>query len=440
MHLRPTDRRAIPRRDGLAGLRAVRAGRRRLVPLALAATLAVLSTAVMSSAAAAQTQSGGSDVVRIVARKLIDDRLEFGFQQQENGSWGERRLPRLRFFPADATIDRWLQSSPLTVRVAATAGSSATDVEVRIVARQLANGKVEFALRKLLADGSWSGTLLPSARMFPTTATLGSWLSSTPISVLTTQPSTSTSTSSTSRPVRFTALDAGSFHTCGLRSDNTIDCWGENEHGQADAPRASYRAVSTGDSHTCAIRSDGTATCWGWNSSGQVVAPAGRFTAVTSGRWHSCGLQTDRTIACWGDDFYRERSDVPSGEFSSVTAGRYHTCALRSDGSIACWGRNPDADHGQATPPGGEFSAISAGDLHTCGLRTNGTITVSSTRRAVSSPPSARAGTTDAACAPMAPPPAGASTTTARPMRRAAGSPPLSRVWHIRAGWAPMAP
>ena len=122
--------------------------------------------------------------------------------------WGERRLPRLRFFPADATIDRWLQSSPLTVRVAATAGSSATDVVVRIVARQLANGKVEFALRKILADGSWSGTLLPRARMFPTTATLGSWLSSTPISVLTTQPSTS-STSSTSRPVRFTALDAG---------------------------------------------------------------------------------------------------------------------------------------------------------------------------------------------------------------------------------------
>lgn len=32
-------------------------------------------------------------------------------------AWGERRLPRARFFPADARVGRWLASSPLTVAV-----------------------------------------------------------------------------------------------------------------------------------------------------------------------------------------------------------------------------------------------------------------------------------------------------------------------------------
>ena len=29
---------------------------------------------------------------------------------------------------------------------------------------------------------------------------------------------------------------AGAAHTCGLRTDNTVTCWGWNSDGQADAP------------------------------------------------------------------------------------------------------------------------------------------------------------------------------------------------------------
>jgi len=237
------------------------------VPVALAAlpALATLSTAVMSTAAAGQAADSGSDVVRIVARKLADDRLEFGIQQQTgSGSWGERLLPRLRFFSANATLDRWLQSSPLTVRVAASGGTPATDVAVRIVARQLANGKVEFALRKLLDDGTWGGTLLPRARMFPTTATVGSWLSSTPISVLTTEPSVSDSAATRgTTPAPFTALEAGMFHTCGVRNDDTLTCWGDNAYGQNAVRGGRFIAVSASGLHSCGIRTDGSLTCWG---------------------------------------------------------------------------------------------------------------------------------------------------------------------------------
>ena len=190
-------------REKCVGLRAVRRRRGLLVLVASAAVLVVLGTAAVPSSVAAHAGDDASDEVRIVARKLEDGRVEFGLQQRESeDSWGERMLPATRFFPADATVDRWLRSSPLTVHVAATGDRAATDVMVRIVARKLANGKVEFGLRKQLPDDSWSGELLPSVRMFPTTAAVGSWLQSTAISVLTTQP---TATTSTTQPTATTS-------------------------------------------------------------------------------------------------------------------------------------------------------------------------------------------------------------------------------------------
>lgn len=55
--------------------------------------------------------------VRIVARRGSDDRVEFGLQQSDDGgtTWGDRILPPRRFFPARASVDRWLGSSNITV-------------------------------------------------------------------------------------------------------------------------------------------------------------------------------------------------------------------------------------------------------------------------------------------------------------------------------------
>lgn len=58
--------------------------------------------------------------VRVAAQLLADGRMEFALQEREpDGLWGERRLPRARFFPANARVGRWLASSALTVSVAA---------------------------------------------------------------------------------------------------------------------------------------------------------------------------------------------------------------------------------------------------------------------------------------------------------------------------------
>src|SRR2546430_11401960 len=79
-----------------------------------------------------------------------------------------------------------------------------------------------------------------------------------------------------------------------------------------DAPTATgWQALDTGTYHTCAIRRDGTLWCWGSNAVGQLgigsLAPQIEMPAQVTGTWtqiataysHTCGLQTDRSLWCW---------------------------------------------------------------------------------------------------------------------------------------------
>jgi hypothetical protein len=85
--------------------------------------------------------------------------------------------------------------------------------------------------------------------------------------------------------------------------------------------------VSAGGGHTCGIKSDGTLACWGYNDYGQSSPPAGTFTQVSAGELHTCGVKSDGTVTCWGDDSY-EQSKIPTGTFVQVSAGAYHTCGV----------------------------------------------------------------------------------------------------------------
>ena len=66
---------------------------------------------------AASSESFAEEVVvRIVASKREDGRVEFGLQQRgDAGSWGERQLPRARLFPTTTRVDVWLRSSVLAL-------------------------------------------------------------------------------------------------------------------------------------------------------------------------------------------------------------------------------------------------------------------------------------------------------------------------------------
>ena len=111
-------------------------------------------------------------VVRIVARKLDSGRIEFGLQQRHGDTWENRQLPRVRYFPTTAGVNRWLTSSALDVPAG----------EVRIVARKLDSGRIEFGLQQRHGD-TWENRQLPRVRYFPTTAGVNRWLTSSALTL-----------------------------------------------------------------------------------------------------------------------------------------------------------------------------------------------------------------------------------------------------------------
>ena len=123
----------------------------------------------------AVAQSSASVEVRVEARRLADGRIEFAVAQRTDGGlWSDRILPSQRFFPTSSE-GRWLRSSPVGIDASAS-------VEVRVEARRLADGRVEFAVAQRTDGGSWSDRILPAQRFFPTSST-GRWLRSSPVGI-----------------------------------------------------------------------------------------------------------------------------------------------------------------------------------------------------------------------------------------------------------------
>lgn len=194
---------------------------------------------------------------------------------------------------------------------------------------------------------------------------------------------------------RNTTVAAGAFFTCGLKSDGTTRCWGQNDNGQlGDGSRytnadGTVRTVSSitnfivdisaGAYHACGLSgSDGSVWCWGSNAHGQVgvVSSSDTFStpsrvgglaapavAIAAGGYHTCALLVDRKVACWGlnDDGQVDSSNM-GGDVKTprtvpviagakaITAGAYHSCALLVNNTVQCWGYNRDGELGVGSP------------------------------------------------------------------------------------------
>jgi alpha-tubulin suppressor-like RCC1 family protein len=215
----------------------------------------------------------------------------------------------------------------------------------------------------------------------------------------------------------FTQVSAGTFnHTCGLKANGEVWCWGLNDMGQLgngnhsnqNAPTqvgggVKFISVSTGGKHTCGIATDSSAYCWGLNSRGQVgdgtnierqiptkVAAALKFKQITTGLEHTCGITDIGDPYCWGDNVVGALGDgtftsrstpgqvTAAPAFESIVSGERHNCGLDSGGNVLCWGFNNEGSLGDGTTDtrpepvplfsGVLFKKIAAGAYHTCGI------------------------------------------------------------------------
>ena len=82
---------------------------------ALAVGASIMLVWLSVGALTADWQDGLAVEVRVAAQRLADGWTEVALQERQPDPWGARRLPRARFFPADAEVGSWLSSSPLVL-------------------------------------------------------------------------------------------------------------------------------------------------------------------------------------------------------------------------------------------------------------------------------------------------------------------------------------
>src|SRR5664279_5542193 len=181
-------------------------------------------------------------------------------------------------------------------------------------------------------------------------------------------------------------LAAGDDHTCAVRTDGTVWCWGQNDRGQVgddmtidaviptqvSGMTVAATAVAGGGLHTCALGSDGSVWCWGSNQHGQLgdgsladsraaVAVKNLIgaTAIVAGDHHTCALVAG-AVQCWGVDDRHQLGDATTMDHntpavvagvsaSAIAAGDNTTCAVGSDTRLYCWGGNAAGQLGDGT-------------------------------------------------------------------------------------------
>lgn len=183
-------------------------------------------------------------------------------------------------------------------------------------------------------------------------------------------------------------VSVGRYHTCALKEDGEVLCWGRNSDGQlgdgtnldhskpleGTAALTGASAVSAGETHTCALREDGQVLCWGAGKHGQLgqgnssssyqpleVTGLDDVVSIQAAWNFTCALrQDDDSVWCWGLNQFGQLGDgtttgrsLPGpvlglGEVIALSSGRSHSCVLTEGGEVWCWGTSTFGSLGNA--------------------------------------------------------------------------------------------
>jgi cysteine-rich repeat protein len=206
---------------------------------------------------------------------------------------------------------------------------------------------------------------------------------------------------------------ASEDHACARLADGAVRCWGSNGRGKlglkktfadlqalgddehpSDQPPVELGGeaihIAAGGDHTCAVRKDGRLLCWGDASYGvlgygnskdigddehpkdagpvKMLGDTDVVTRVVTSPMHTCALLDDGSVRCWGyggllglnnksgyGDTPGKPPPVPlDGAAIDLVAGglvfgeaNASTCALLHRGRVRCWGRNDSGQLGR---------------------------------------------------------------------------------------------
>lgn len=237
--------------------------------------------------------------------------------------------------------------------------------------------------------------------------------------------STSTITNWRDAGVDGTSLALGNDHTCVLLANGDVGCVGSGSSGRLGTGNNSsqssivtkvqgglkFTQIEAGELHTCGLVGE-SAYCWGEGTSGRLgvgsavdsptpllVLGGLRFSAISAGGGHTCGIvQPAGSIYCWGrnssgqlgegstsDRLTPAQVNAPGVRFVQLSVAGDHSCAVDDQNRAWCWGSNGRGKLGfgvingpdRTTPVqvmGPAFKYISTGDTFSCGITTNGTV------------------------------------------------------------------
>jgi len=197
-----------------------------------------------------------------------------------------------------------------------------------------------------------------------------------------------------------TGISVGEDDACALLSTGHVDCWGSNGDGQVGNDNDEEAAVATatevnglehaievhvGWDFACALIEGGTVDCWGENGHGEIgsgrVAKVNEYVLTPEAAKvehvtkldvyfkQACALISGGTLKCWGYDFFDQLGnaaekveavetpveDVYSKHVEDVSLGHNHGCVVEA-GKVLCWGENHEAQLGDGVI--GNFNEI----------------------------------------------------------------------------------